>query len=50
MRDETLAARVMEAVVNAVNIPVTIKIRLGWDHGFKTQKLWLESPKGLAYR
>ncbi|MEO5341602.1 MAG: tRNA dihydrouridine synthase DusB [Magnetococcus sp. MYC-9] len=33
MRDEGLAARIMAAVVAAVPVPVTIKIRLGWDDG-----------------
>jgi tRNA-dihydrouridine synthase B len=32
MRDEVLAGRVIEAIVEAVSIPVTVKIRLGWDH------------------
>ncbi len=31
MRDERLAGRIMAAVVAAVPVPVTIKIRLGWD-------------------
>ncbi len=31
MRDETLATAIMEAVVKAVNIPVTMKMRTGWD-------------------
>jgi tRNA-dihydrouridine synthase B len=31
MRDEALIARILEAVVAAVAVPVTIKIRLGWD-------------------
>ncbi len=31
MRDERLAGRIMAAVVAAVSVPVTIKIRLGWD-------------------
>ena len=30
MRDETLVARILEAVVNAVDVPVTLKIRTGW--------------------
>ncbi len=30
MRDETLVAEILEAVVNAVNLPVTLKIRTGW--------------------
>ncbi|WP_114374704.1 tRNA dihydrouridine synthase DusB [Elioraea thermophila] len=33
MRDERLAARLMEATVRAVRIPVTVKMRMGWDHG-----------------
>ena len=31
MREERLAARIMEAVVKAVNLPVTMKMRTGWD-------------------
>ncbi|MEO5331482.1 MAG: tRNA dihydrouridine synthase DusB [Magnetococcus sp. YQC-5] len=31
LRDESLAARIMTSVVKAVNVPVTVKIRLGWD-------------------
>ena len=31
MRDETLVARILEAVVAAVDVPVTLKIRTGWD-------------------
>lgn len=31
MRDEPLAAAIMEAVVKAVDVPVTVKMRLGWD-------------------
>ncbi|WP_269790167.1 tRNA dihydrouridine synthase DusB [Stenotrophomonas sp. Iso1] len=30
MRDEALVARILEAVVNAVPVPVTLKIRTGW--------------------
>lgn len=32
MRDEQLAARIMEATVRAVKIPVTLKMRTGWDY------------------
>ena len=32
MRDESLVARILEAVVGAVDVPVTLKIRTGWDH------------------
>jgi tRNA-dihydrouridine synthase B len=31
MRDETHAARILEATVNAVDLPVTLKMRTGWD-------------------
>ncbi|MGH7160954.1 MAG: tRNA dihydrouridine synthase DusB, partial [Acetobacteraceae bacterium] len=32
MRDEAGAAKILEAVVRAVQVPVTLKMRLGWDH------------------
>jgi tRNA-dihydrouridine synthase B len=32
MRDETNAARILAATVKAVNLPVTLKMRMGWDH------------------
>ncbi len=32
MRDEPLAGRILDAVVKAVKIPVTLKMRTGWDH------------------
>lgn len=32
MKDEDLATRIMEAVVRAVKIPVTMKMRLGWNY------------------
>ena len=32
MRDEILAARLLEATVGAVRVPVTLKMRMGWDH------------------
>ncbi len=31
LQDEPLVARILSAVVNAVNVPVTLKIRTGWD-------------------
>ena len=31
LRDEKLVADIVESVVNAVDVPVTLKIRLGWD-------------------
>ncbi len=35
LRDEPLVARVIDAVVKAVDIPVTLKIRTGWDEKSK---------------
>jgi tRNA-dihydrouridine synthase B len=32
MRDLPLAARLIEATVKAVKLPVTLKTRMGWDH------------------
>ncbi len=32
MKDEELATRIMQAVVKAVKIPVTMKMRLGWNY------------------
>ena len=32
MRDEVAAARLLEATVRAVDVPVTLKMRMGWDH------------------
>lgn len=31
MKDEDLAVGIMDAVVRAVSVPVTVKMRLGWD-------------------
>jgi tRNA-dihydrouridine synthase B len=31
LKDESLVARILDAVVGAVNAPVTLKIRTGWD-------------------
>jgi nifR3 family TIM-barrel protein len=32
MRDETAAAAILAATVKAVPVPVTLKMRMGWDH------------------
>ena len=33
MQDEKLVAQILAAVVGAVNVPVTLKMRTGWDKG-----------------
>jgi tRNA-dihydrouridine synthase B len=32
MRDEVAARAILEATVKAVDVPVTLKMRMGWDH------------------
>src|ERR1700744_3023347 len=32
MRDEVAAAKILEATVKAVKVPVTLKMRMGWNH------------------
>lgn len=35
LKDEVAVARIIRAVVQAVDVPVTLKIRTGWDHQSK---------------
>ena len=35
MKDELNAARILEATVDAVDLPVTLKMRTGWDDGYR---------------
>jgi tRNA-dihydrouridine synthase B len=35
LQDEPLVARILDAVVKAVNVPVTLKIRTGWDRAHR---------------
>src|SRR4029077_7585402 len=35
LRDESLVARILTAVVRAVGVPVTLKIRTGWSRDHK---------------
>ena len=44
MRDEVHAARILEATVKAVNLPVTLKMRTGWDNTIAMRPPSRESP------
>src|SRR5439155_16677197 len=35
LQNEPLAGAILDAVVRAVDVPVTLKIRTGWSHGHK---------------
>ena len=50
MRDEALVGRILEAVVNAVDVPVTLKIRTGWnaDHRNGLQIARIAESAGIA--
>lgn len=39
LKDEPLVRRILEAVVGAVGVPVTLKIRTGWDRGSRNALL-----------
>ena len=45
MRDHKLAGEIVESCVRAVNIPVSIKTRLGWD---ETHKDWMDLVRIVA--
>jgi tRNA-dihydrouridine synthase B len=38
LKDEPLVARILEAVVGAVAVPVTLKIRTGWDRTMRNAR------------
>jgi len=38
LKDEPLVVRILEAVVNAVQVPVTLKIRTGWDRDHRNAR------------
>ena len=48
MRDEIAAARILEATVKAVSVPVTLKMRMGWDHASLNAPVWRASPRMWA--
>lgn len=46
MRDIPKALRIAEAVIHAVDVPVTVKMRIGWDRGHLNA---VELAKGLEH-
>jgi len=50
MRDEALAARILDAVVKAVTIPVTLKMRTGWDHEHRNAPQLARIAEGCGVR
>jgi tRNA-dihydrouridine synthase B len=48
MRDEDLVARILEAVVAAVPIPVTLKMRTGWDRQHRNAPRIARMAEGLG--
>ena len=50
MRDLPLAAAIIEATVKAVNVPVTLKMRMGWDHSSLNAPDLARIAEGLGVR
>lgn len=48
MRDVCVAANVVEAVVNAVDVPVTVKIRSGWDEEHATALEFAQAAEAVG--
>jgi tRNA-dihydrouridine synthase B len=48
MRDEKRAADIMEAVIKAVNVPVSVKMRLGWDDAHTNAKAIAQIAESLG--
>ena len=50
LQDEALVARILEAVVGAVDVPVTLKFRTGWDrqHRNATRIAAIAEASGIA--
>jgi len=49
LTDEALVARILQAVVNAVDVPVTLKIRTGWDREHRTART-LHASRSSVHR
>ena len=48
MRDEVLCAEIFRQVVRAVKIPVTVKMRTGWDHRSKNGPMIAKMAEDLG--
>jgi len=48
MKDLNIAQKIIESVVNAVKVPVTLKTRLGWDHNDLNAPLLCEAAEDLG--
>ncbi len=48
MRDLDHALTLIDAVVGAVKVPVTVKMRLGWDERRSTRRSWRAAPSRPA--
>ena len=50
MRDEAAAARLLAATVRAVPVPVTLKMRMGWDHASLNAPALARIAEGVGIR
>lgn len=50
MRDEALAGRILHAVVGAVDVPVSLKMRLGWDDDSRNAPVLARIAEGAGIR
>ncbi len=50
MREEALAMRILEATVKAVKIPVTLKMRMGWDHSSLNAPVFAKRAEELGIK
>lgn len=50
MRDEPLAIRIIESAVKAVSVPVTVKMRLGWDFDCLNAPVLAKAAEDLGVR
>ena len=48
MRDPELSARLISAAVEAVDVPVTVKMRLGWDDASRNAPAFAAMAEGLG--